>query len=272
VGARPLAITNCLNFASPERPETMWAFSETIDGMAEACRALGTPVISGNVSFYNETEGRGIPPTPVIGMVGVIEDVRRIIRPGFKREGLIIALLGETNDDLSVSEYAATIEKRTIDDMIRHGKLSALDLDRELSVQQACLRVAEESLLTSAHDASDGGLIVALAECCFSTLHLPAMGASVEIQSDWSNAACLFGESPSRIIISFDESSLPRIEEIAREANCPLTLIGRTGGSDLRISINEREVVSLPTSELETVWRTSLHVKMKAEAVCAAAE
>ncbi len=272
VGARPLAITNCLNFASPERPETMWAFSETIDGMAEACRALRTPVISGNVSFYNETEGRGIPPTPVVGMVGVIEDVRHIIRPGFKREGLIVALLGETNDDLSVSEYAVTIERRTIDDMIRGGKLPAINLERELSVQQACLRAAEESLLVSAHDASDGGLAVALAECCFSTLHHPTIGADVELQSELPKAACLFGESPSRIVVSFDEASLPRIEEIAREANCPLALIGRTGGESLRILINGREVISLSTSELENVWRTSLHMKMRAETIATAAD
>ena len=109
VGARPIAITNCLNFASPERPEVMWSFSEVIDGMAEACRAFNTPVVSGNVSFYNETEGRGILPTPVIGMVGLIEDVRRVIQPGFKHEGDLIALLGETHDDLSISEYAATV-------------------------------------------------------------------------------------------------------------------------------------------------------------------
>src|ERR671913_592607 len=109
VGARPLAITNCLNFASPERPEVMWSFSEVIDGMAEACRALETPVISGNVSFYNETEGRGILPTPVIGMVGLIEDVRRAVTAGFKKDGDVIALLGTTQDDLSMSEYAVSV-------------------------------------------------------------------------------------------------------------------------------------------------------------------
>ena len=109
VGARPIAITNCLNFASPERPEVMWSFSEVIDGMAEACRALETPVVSGNVSFYNETEGRGILPTPVIGMVGLIEDVRRVVTPGFKKEGDVIALLGTTQDDLSMSEYAVSV-------------------------------------------------------------------------------------------------------------------------------------------------------------------
>jgi phosphoribosylformylglycinamidine synthase len=104
VGARPVAITNCLNFASPEKPEVMWSFSEVVDGMAEACRAFQTPVVSGNVSFYNETEGRGILPTPVIGMVGLIEDVRRVVQPGFKNEGDLIVLLGDTKDDLSLSD------------------------------------------------------------------------------------------------------------------------------------------------------------------------
>src|SRR5215207_2485344 len=106
VGAKPIAVTNCLNFASPERPEVMWSFSEVVDGMKEACEAFETPIVSGNVSFYNETEGRGILPTPVIGMVGLIEDTRKIITQGFKNEGDLIALLGETKDDLSVSEYA----------------------------------------------------------------------------------------------------------------------------------------------------------------------
>src|SRR5947207_14215883 len=127
VGAKPIAITNCLNFASPERPEVMWSFSEVIDGMAEACLAFKTPVVSGNVSFYNETEGRGILPTPVIGMVGLIEDVRRVIQHGFKTSGDIIALLGVTNDDLSIRAYAATIEGRTTAEMIGTGPVPVLD-------------------------------------------------------------------------------------------------------------------------------------------------
>src|SRR4030095_15326072 len=121
VGARPLAVTNCLNFASPERPEVMWSFSEVIDGMAEACRAFNTPVVSGNVSFYNETEGRGIIPTPVIGMIGLVEDVRRVVQPGFKQAGDVIALLGNTADDLSISEFRATIDGVSSEQMIADG-------------------------------------------------------------------------------------------------------------------------------------------------------
>ncbi|OLE68593.1 MAG: phosphoribosylformylglycinamidine synthase II, partial [Bacteroidetes bacterium 13_1_20CM_4_60_6] len=181
VGARPLAITNCLNFASPERPEVMWSFSEVIDGMAEACRAFNTPVVSGNVSFYNETEGRGILPTPVIGMIGLLEDVRRVVQPGFKQDADTIALLGITGDDISISEYAATIEGLSTEAMIAGGMVPKINLQTEVAVQTICLEAAEAGLLRSAHDCSDGGLAVALAECCFSSLNREAIGATISL-------------------------------------------------------------------------------------------
>nr|MBA2731952.1 phosphoribosylformylglycinamidine synthase II [Acidobacteriota bacterium] len=270
VGARPIAITNCLNFASPERPEVMWSFSEVIDGIAEACRAFNTPVVSGNVSFYNETEGRGILPTPVIGMVGLIEDVRRVVQHGFKAAGDIIALLGTTDDDLSISEYAATIEGRTTGEMIHEGRVPALDLDLEKSVQATCLRAAESGLLRSAHDCSDGGLSIALAECCFSSLNREAIGAEVDLAGTLGIQALLFSESPSRIIISFGEDTLEQIEEIAQRANCPFTILGRTGGKRLSIKADGEEVISLPVAELEAAWRMSLVSKLHAEVMTAA--
>jgi phosphoribosylformylglycinamidine (FGAM) synthase-like enzyme len=266
VGARPVAITNCLNFASPERPSVMWSFSEVIDGMAEACNAFNTPVVSGNVSFYNETEGRGIPPTPVIGMVGLVEDVRRIVQHGFKTEGDIIALLGETRDDLSISEYAATILGRNMEEMMRAGRVPALDLERERAVQSAALRAIEAGLLRSAHDCSDGGLAVALAESCFSSLNRPATGALVDLTGDQlSLAARLFSESPSRIIISLDESALGQVEEIAALSNCTLTRLGRTGGDQLRIQSDGQDIIRLPVHELESAWRSSLATRLQAE-------
>ncbi|MGB7924223.1 MAG: phosphoribosylformylglycinamidine synthase subunit PurL [Pyrinomonadaceae bacterium] len=272
VGARPLAITNCLNFASPERPEVMWAFSEVIDGMAEACAAFDTPVISGNVSFYNETEGKGILPTPVIGMVGLVEDVRRVVQSGFRVAGDLIALLGTTNDDLSISEYAAIIEGRTSDEMISEGRVPVIDLERERAVQEACLRAAEAGLLHSAHDCSDGGLAVALAESCFSSLNRQAIGADVDLTGTLEIEARLFSESPSRIIVSFDEAALGAMEEIAARAACPLTLLGRTGTDRLRIKTDGEEVIDLPLDELETAWRASLASKLQAEALVAGAE
>ena len=264
VGAKPIAVTNCLNFASPERPEVMWSFSEVIDGIAEACRAFDTPVVSGNVSFYNETEGRGILPTPVIGVLGLIEDVKRVIQPGFKKEGDVIALLGTTNGD-----------DRGSSPTVREGVENAvpkLDLQRELAVQAACLRAAEAGLLRSAHDCSEGGLAVALAESCFSSLNRDAIGADISADSRLTAASLLFSESPSRIIISFDESARNEIEAIAKDTGSPITILGTVGGDRLRIKIGEQEVVNSRVAEVEAVWRSSLKLKLQAEAMAAGAE
>jgi phosphoribosylformylglycinamidine synthase II len=272
VGARPLAVTNCLNFASPEKPEVMWSFSEVIDGMSEACKAFDTPVISGNVSFYNETEGRGVLPTPVIGMLGLVEDVRRIVQPGFKSEGDIIALLGTTRDDLSVSEYASVVRGITTPEMIKAGRVPRLDMDAELAVQRACLSAAEAGLLRSAHDCSDGGLAVALCESGFSSLNRRAVGAEVDLDGELSLHTRLFSETPSRILVSFEESALGRMEEITARERCPLAILGRTGGERLRISADGQEVISLELAEVETAWRTALEKRLSAEVLVAGAE
>jgi phosphoribosylformylglycinamidine synthase len=253
VGARPIAITNCLNFASPERPEVMWAFSEVIDGMAEACRAFETPVVSGNVSFYNETEGRGILPTPVIGMVGLIEDVKRAVLPGFKKAGDVIALLGITYDDLfSVS-----------------GKVPALDLNREVAVQKACLAAAEAGLLASAHDCSDGGLAVALAESCFSSLGRFAIGAEVDLKGPLGPTAQLFSESPSRIIISFDPADTAAVQEFAERNQAPFAILGSVTGNELVITVEGAEAVRAEVADLESAWHDALASKLQAELVSA---
>ncbi|HMG72123.1 MAG TPA: phosphoribosylformylglycinamidine synthase subunit PurL [Pyrinomonadaceae bacterium] len=272
VGAQPIAITNCLNFASPERPEVMWSFSEVIDGIAEACRAFNTPVVSGNVSFYNETEGRGILPTPVIGMVGLMEDVKRVIQPGFKNAGDFVALLGATHEDLSISEYAAVIEGRSSVQITSEGRVPVLDLDAERAVQTACLRAAEAGLLRSAHDCADGGLAVALAECCFSSLNRSVFGSDIDLTGDYDLATRLFSESPSRIIISFDESSLGDIEEIVASAGCPMTLLGNVGADRLRIESDGQEVIQLDVAEMESAWRSSLKDRLQAEVMAAGAE
>jgi phosphoribosylformylglycinamidine synthase II len=272
VGARPLAITNCLNFASPERPEVMWSFSEVIDGMAEACRAFNTPVVSGNVSFYNETEGRGILPTPVIGMIGLVEDVRLVVQPGFKQARDLIALLGTTADDLSISEYAAVIDGVSTSTMITGGRVPQIDLQAERSVQNACLAAAETGLLRSAHDCSDGGLAVALAECCFSSLNRQSTGANISLPASLPVTTTLFSESPSRIIITFAASSRAEIESIAQRENCALTMIGEVGGSELQIKVGDETAVSVDVAKLENVWRGSLPKKLEAEVMAAGRE
>jgi phosphoribosylformylglycinamidine synthase len=266
VGAQPIAITNCLNFASPERPEVMWSFSEVIDGIAEACRVFNTPVVSGNVSFYNETEGRGILPTPVIGMLGLIDDVRRVIQPGFKNPGDFVALLGATGEDLAASEYADVIQG------VAPAGLPALDLEAERAVQTACLRAAQNGLLRSAHDCSDGGLAVALAECCFSSVNHQGLGADIDITGEYDIATRLFSETPSRIIISFDQALLGDLEEIVAAASCPMTLLGNVGSDRLRIESDGAEVIQLDVAEMETSWRSSLAGKLQAEAMAAGAE
>jgi phosphoribosylformylglycinamidine synthase len=267
VGARPIAITNCLNFASPERPEVMWSFSEVIDGMADACRAFETPVVSGNVSFYNETEGRGILPTPVIGMVGLIEDVRRAVLPGFKKTGDMIALLGTTQDDLSMSEYAVSIGGVTTSEITASGKVPALDLDREVAVQNACLAAAEAGLLLSAHDCSDGGIAVTLAESCFSSLGRDAIGADVDLKGPLGPTAQLFSESPSRIVVSFDPSDAGAVQELAERHGAPFAILGRVGGNELVIAVDGEETVRIEVAELESAWREALANKLQAELV-----
>jgi phosphoribosylformylglycinamidine synthase len=261
VGARPIAVTNCLNFASPERPEVMRSFSDVIDGIKEACEAFETPVVSGNVSFYNETEGKRILPTPVIGMIGLIEDTRKIITQGFKGKGDIVALLGVTKNDLSVSQYAQSVLGLSTDEIIASGSVPKLDIKLEKQVQETVLRLADGHLLNSAHDCSDGGLAVALAECCFSSLGRGAIGADIDIKSNGLLVdALLFGETPSRIVISFAASDLDKVRDIV--GNCPFAEIGKVGGEKINISVDHASVVRAPVLELERMWCSSLEEQL----------
>jgi phosphoribosylformylglycinamidine synthase len=262
VGAKPIAVTNCLNFASPERPEVMRDFSDVIDGMKEACETFETPVVSGNVSFYNETDGRGILPTPTIGMIGLIEDTRKIVTHGFKNSGDIIAVLGATNDDLSVSEYARTIGGMTTDDMKASGEVPRIDLALEKQVQDTCLNLIDAGLLLSAHDCSDGGLAITIAECCFSSLGRDAVGAEIDLtSSDLSADAVLFSESPSRIVVTFAAERLDAVTSSV--GDCPFEVIGKVGGRNLRMSIDGQTSVESSVAELEAVWRFSLEKRLE---------
>ncbi len=263
VGGKPIAVTNCLNFASPERPKIMWAFSEVIDGIKEACETFETPVISGNVSFYNETDGDGVLPTPTIGMVGLLEDARKIITQGFKNEDDIIALLGTTNDDLAASEYAQTISGYTTNELIEIGEVPKLDLELEKRVQDTCLELNCASLINSAHDCSDGGLAVALAESCFSSLNNESNGAEIELHNEkLDTTAQLFGESPSRILITFPKKNLEKVKEIA--GNCPFEIVGKVTGNNLNITVNGVKEITGSVSDLQNTWKTSLEDQVAA--------
>jgi len=257
-GARPLAITNCLNFASPERPEVMWAFSETIDGIAEACRALGTPVTGGNVSFYNETDGEGVYPTPVIGMLGLIEDARHTTTQWFKEAGDVILLLGVTRNDLGASELLSVMAGEA------SGAVPRLDLEAEKAVQKVCLEAIQAGLVRSAHDCSDGGLAVALAESCFSSYGRDAIGARIDLSehaklSGLSAApALLFGESPSRIIISLKPQHVSEVKGIAQRAGAACAVIGETGGEELIVARDGEPLIAASVASLEEAWRGAL--------------
>jgi phosphoribosylformylglycinamidine synthase II len=265
-GARPLALTNCLNFASPERPEVMWQFSEVIDGMSEACAAFQTPVTGGNVSFYNETDGRGIYPSPVIGMVGIIEDPRHVTTQWFKQEDCAIILLGVTADDLGASEYALVMTGEL------RGRVPYLDLETERKVQEACLKMIQAGLVESAHDASDGGAAIAIAECSFSSYRREAIGCEVNLEGELSAAALMFAETPSRIIISATNTNVDQVLELARGLDVPAAVIGRTGGNQLVIKVNGEKVINRTVDEVEAAWRNVLPQKLEVASLLAAEE
>ena len=227
-GGRPLAITNCLNFGNPEHPEIMWQFAEVVEGMAEACRLLEVPVTGGNVSFYNETSGQAIFPTPCVGMVGLLEDLSFHETQWFKEEGDLIFLLGENREELGGSEYLKVAHG------LEEGRPPHLDLCREKAVQNACLEAIRLGIVRSAHDCSDGGLAIALAESCI-THPEREWGIEVELKEDMRSDALLFGESQSRIIISLPEARIEHLMEIACQFGIKATLLGRVKGDRFQI-------------------------------------
>jgi phosphoribosylformylglycinamidine synthase II len=224
-GARPLAITNCLNFGDPERPEVMWQFAESIRGMADACRALETPVTGGNVSFYNESAGSAIWPTPVIGMVGLLEDHRLALSSGFVRAGDLVYVLGETLPELGGSEYAEVVLGRVA------GRPPALDLGRERALHRLLVEGANLDILSSAHDCGDGGLGIALAESAIAG----SIGFAVTLPGDLPPHVAMFSESASRAVVSVDAGRADRLEELAAALGVPLVRVGETGGPRVMI-------------------------------------
>jgi phosphoribosylformylglycinamidine synthase len=245
----PLAVTNCLNFGSPERPEIMWQFAEAVQGMGEACRALGTPVTGGNVSFYNETSGQAIHPTPIVGMVGLLEDAARAMGQGFAAAGDVILLLGETLEELGGSEYLAVVHG------LEAGRPPRLDLARERAVQAACRALIAQGLVRSAHDCSDGGLAVALAESGLAAPGGP-LGAEVELPGALRPDALLFGESASRILVTVRPQDEARAVALARSHGAPCAPIGRVAADWIRIAAGSARVdVALP--DAAAAWETA---------------
>jgi phosphoribosylformylglycinamidine synthase II len=226
-GAEPLAVTDCLNLANPDRPEVYWELEETIAGLATACRAMDLPVVSGNVSLYNDSSGESaIFPTPVVGMVGLLEDYAGRLEAGLQNEGDFVLLVGSSHNDLGGSEYLKVVHGRVA------GRPPELDLTREKAVNRLVLAAAKAGLLRSAHDCSDGGMLVALAECCLLGgigVRCPPLQPEAPVRLD----AALFGESPSRFIVSVPSRAMPELQTLARRHHVEISLLGLAGGDSI---------------------------------------
>jgi phosphoribosylformylglycinamidine synthase len=250
-GAKPVGLTDCLNFGNPERKEVMWQFALAIEGISDVCRRLSIPVVSGNVSFYNETKGLSIYPTPVVGAVGVIEPAERFLTPWFKRGGEIVVLLGETREELGGTVYLKEIFGQ------ERGFPPVLHPDEEASLQEALLEANARGLLSSAHDCAEGGLAVALAECCLS--ESAPVGAAIELSARSIRAdALLFGETQSRVIASVSPDRLEAFRALASSRRVPFEVVGETGGERLAISTEGRIRVDLSLDELSKAYRSGL--------------
>ncbi len=272
VGARPLAATNCLNFGNPEKPEIMWQFSEVIDGMGEACRALGVPITGGNVSFYNETLGHAIYPTPAIGVLGILDDDSHALHMGFRAPGDAILLLdgagaaaaeaaapADLEREFSSSEYARTIRS------IVAGTPPAIDFAAEKRLIDSLTALAVMGLLHSAHDLSDGGLAVALAESGFASFFATeSLGAHVALQGTEPAEWALFGERGARAVVTAPQAALAAVEQIAAQYQLGLRKLGTVTQGIFRIEYNGREVVSSPVARLRASWADSLEQALAA--------
>ena len=254
-GAAPIGATNCLNFGNPERPDVMWQFVQAVEGIAEGCRALGIPVTGGNVSLYNETDGRAIYPTPVLGVVGLLEDAGQVLTRLFPAAGLDVVLLGDPAGSLGGSEYL-----KRAHGLVR-GRPAPVDFDREAALQRLVVDGARRGTLRSAHDCAEGGLAVALAECCVES---GGVGACVDLPASAGPAdrfevvRMLFGEAPSRIIVSATRSGRVDLLARARGLGVPAALVGRTGGGRVTVSVAGAVVADVALEAAEHAWATGL--------------
>jgi phosphoribosylformylglycinamidine synthase len=225
----------------------MAQFEAAVRGIADACRTLEVPVVSGNVSLYNETDGRAIPPTPTVGMVGLMEDVEKHVRVAFRKAGDLVAILGTTRDELGASEFLRTIRARD------EGPCPAVDLDAEKRLVDLLATLSERGLVASAHDVSDGGLAVALAECAMQG----GVGASIALDAAVRKSAQLFGESTGRAVISFAPEHEAAVRALAGEKGVPFSAAGWVGGDTLRIEARGNQLIDEPVAALTDLWRTA---------------
>ena len=242
-GARPLAVTDNLNFGNPMKPEVFWQFRRCVEGISEACNVLGTPVTGGNVSFYNESPAGAIDPTPTIGMLGLIDDPKQITTQWFKGADDVILLLGDMGDELGGSEYLKRIHG------LKTGRAPRMDLTAAKRLADFTLEIIHKGWVKSAHDCSEGGLAVALAECCVSNGDAMT-GANIDVSEFGARPdAVLFGETQSRILVSCAPEHLERIMNGA----IPVTVLGATGGGELKIRTS-RDELSWGVARLRDTW------------------
>ncbi|WP_028612386.1 phosphoribosylformylglycinamidine synthase subunit PurL [Paenibacillus harenae] len=252
-GAEPLAVTDNLNFGNPEKPEVFWQLEKAADGMSEACVTLNTPVIGGNVSLYNENAKGAIYPTPVIGMVGLVHDIDHITTQGFKAEGDVIILVGETKAELGGSELQYVLEGAA------SGRPPVIDLATEKKVQGAVLGAIQKGLVASAHDLSEGGIAAAVAESCISG----RLGAEVSLTSDLRADHLLFSESQSRILLSAKPEQAAELQAWLTGQGVANAAIGSVKGRSLTISVNGKAGIQAPVQQLEKVWKDAIPCLMK---------
>lgn len=251
-GAKPLGLTDALNFGNPERPEILWQFELVIEGIADACTALDIPVVSGNVSFYNETNGISIYPSPMIGMVGLIDPVERAVSQWFKNDGDVILLLGETHDEMGGSEYVRVIHHR------EQGIPPLLSLETERALHTCLLQAIEAGFVCSAHDCAEGGFAVAVAESCLSRPQGP-IGASMTLAPDPLDMridAFLFGETQSRVIVTVESTNVVAVQSLAQAAGVPIRTIGTVGGRRLRVGAPDSETpwIDVDVDAMYNAW------------------
>jgi phosphoribosylformylglycinamidine synthase len=263
--------TNCLNFGNPEKPQIMWQFSQTIDGITKACEELEIPITGGNVSFYNETLGEGIYPTPVLGVVGILEDVHKTAKMHFAAAGRTIVLLrgGEMADIADVeSEFGSSEYAKEILGAV-WGYPPELDLEKEAALQKAVIELIREGTVESVHDCSDGGLAAALAEKAFAE----NVGARVNLAANELPAQfVLFGEDASRIVVSCDPEKLSRIQQVAEKNGVSADVIGETIPERLEIALGDHVVVSVAVSELNQTYESALESILRTDPELVAAD
>jgi phosphoribosylformylglycinamidine synthase subunit PurL len=267
-GAMPIAATNCLNFGNPEKPEVMWQFTEAIDGIGEACRALETPITGGNVSFYNETLGKPIYPTPILGVLGLIEDAECALGSAFRTEGDAVVLLDGSNGGASAAntaqEFGSTEYAKAIRGVVA-GAPPAIDLAAEKRLIDCLVKLANERAISSAHDVSDGGIAVTLAECCFDTKGLGVRATISAASDDEPAEAAVFGERGARVVVTVPGTSLARVNEIAAQYKVSIQNIGTVARDEFRIQFNASPVIQGPVESFQKPWSESLQNAIEIE-------